>query len=146
MTTYFDDASNELREVLADVRAGSVVAWGAFGKVEQRVVFDCTVAAMQPTFPADLRELTHRIVLKYGITMLPVNAPPADFETDDEHYRRLSDMLWDLHSLYHELAGRGIDGFNDSPMMPMRAMYSRGDEEREQLVVRAAAAAAAKEP
>ena len=132
MTSYFDTAHEEVR--LGRTRPDYGVMISRFEEVESRVVFDCTVAAMMPGFPADLREAIHRTVLEHGICTLPVNAPPADFETEDDYKRRLDALLWDLHTIFHEVAHRGLDGFTDQPPTPMRRLYALGEEEREKLV------------
>ena len=131
MTTYFDNAHTLLRD--ARVLGGEEMI-ETFDAVEKRVVFDCTVAAMLPGFPADLKKPLHELVLKHGVQMLPVNAPPADFETEDDHYRRLNDLVWHLHSVFHTVAERALENFNDNPLQPLRCLYAKGEEEREGIV------------
>ena len=138
MTAYFDQAHEDLRGARG-MGYGAMVE--RFDAVETRVVHDCTVAAMFPEFPPDLREAIHRVVLRYGIQTLPVNAPPADFDTPDEHKRRLDCLVGDLHSVFHELGGRlrpdpDWEGqyFTDNPLRFVLRMYARGEEEREQMV------------
>jgi len=131
MTSYFDDAQTSLHNVHVGDHVRYIEGYEA---VEYRVVFDCTVCAMLPGFPEDLRKEIHKTVLKYGISMLPVNAPPADFETEHQHYRRLCDLVSYLHTIFHEVAHRNGPGA-DSPTLGIRSIYSQGDEEREQMVI-----------
>lgn len=131
MTSYFDKAHTDLR---AARRLDTWEMLQAFDAIESLVVYDCTLAALTPGFPEDLRKNVHAVVLKYGVTTLPCNAPPADFETSDDHLRRLGDLVWHLHSVFHDVAHRGLDGFSDSPTFPLRRIYALGEEEREKMV------------
>ncbi len=156
MTTYFDTMSRELDLVrirhaptllrwryLEDINqrageAGSFDYLQAYGTIERRVVSDCTFAAMQPEFPADLREQVHRVVLRHGIETMPDNAPPADFETEAEHHHRLQNLVNDMHSIWHDVAHRGIcveGGYlGDSPRHAHSGFLTRGETERERMV------------
>ncbi len=131
MTHYFDKTGEDLSDAL---RLQGRERVEAFERIEGKLVFDCTIAAMMPGFPADLRLNVHETVNRWAVSMLPVNAPPADFETEQEHYRRLVELSEDLHSVFHEVARRCLDGFSDQPDMPMRRIYALGEEEREKLV------------
>ncbi len=140
MSSYFDSAHTELREAYEKWRDKPWELSQAFDAVEERVVFDCTVCAMMfPEALADLREAIHAVVLKYAIKMLPMTADPADFEFESEHKRRLDDLVGDLHTVFHEVAHRDVNEFNDNPKMPLFALYSRGDEERHRMVEKAQA-------
>lgn len=130
MTAYFDTLTSKIQDVPWD----SPTAWDDYGSLEQDLVFDCTVAAMFPAFPEDLRLCVHRAILKGAVQHLPRNAPPADFEHNHEYGARLRTMTSDLHDVFHELARRGIPGFGDSPKAPLRHLYDDGDEIREQFV------------
>ena len=72
--------------------------------------------------------------------MLPENAPPADFETDDQHCRRLLDLVSDLHSIWHAVAhsatpsGDGVTYLGDSPRHAYNGVLRRGEIERENIV------------
>ncbi len=131
MTSYFDDAREELRTARRLSDYGVMIE--AFDRIERQVVTDCTLAAMSSGFPTPLRLRIHHVVLKYGIQTLPRTAPPADFETEDEHRKRLDDLVEGLHSIFHDVGNLGLDGFNDQPPTPMRRLYALGDLEREQL-------------
>lgn len=136
MTAYFDTASRELSDAYAVCRDKYEGEYNtetivAFERIEERIVFDCTVAAMLPGFPEQLRPHLHLAILKHAITMLPVTAPPADFETMEEHHRRLQDLQSDLHDVFHSV---GHLGGSDSPLTGIRKLYAQGEEEREQMV------------
>lgn len=76
----------------------------ALAEIEGELVRDVTVRVMFPDFPEDLREAIHRTVLRYGVTMIPDLAYPADFETFQEHQARLHTLSGDLHTIFHEVA------------------------------------------
>lgn len=128
MTAYFDTAHKELWDSLKDDNPV-----GGFDRIEHQVVFDCTVAAMLPDFPEDLKIRVHKAVLKHGVNMLPVNAPQADFETNDQHATRLSQLFEELHTIFHDVARRALPRFSDNPKMPVYTLYACGEEEREEI-------------
>jgi hypothetical protein len=91
VTTYFDKAHNELS------LAANLNDWPrlkVLNPVEEKAVFDCTIAAMQSGFPEALRLKVHQVVLRHGVNMLPLNATPADFETIEQHERKIHDLIW----------------------------------------------------
>ena len=131
MTDYFDSAVREVRQGIAQaemlnpskmaqephevVRAAAVV--------EGRVVRDVLLCTGDREFPNDLREkvlstLTLKALVDYGGHLrVGVNR-----NEDAEDYLvtcRESELLGDLHSLFHELARRKVQtrfgGWSDSP-------------------------------
>lgn len=104
----------------------------ALAEIEGELVRDVTVRVMFPDFPEDLREAIHRTVLRYGVTMIPDLAYPADFETFQEHQARLHTLSGDLHTIFHDAAHRG---FSDQPQMGVWKLYAEGEAQREQMVL-----------
>jgi hypothetical protein len=142
MTAYFDSRHEEINKLAAnDINTAGVQ--GAYDlmrrlvELESAIVWDVTIAAEMPGFPEDLRDQVHRVVLKYGTETLPVNMPPgtgAQYDEFPDHCRGLNSMVWDLHTIFHEVAKLQLGGFSDDPRCPLRIIYSRGDERREQMV------------
>ena len=130
MTSYFDDASTQAFDIS---RGEEHKMADGFRFLEQRVVFDCTVAAMLPGFPEDLRKAIHETVLRFSTDMLPVTALPADFETEAQHYRRVCALISGFHDVFHEFARWAGPGA-DSPTLGVRCIYTLGEEEREKMV------------
>lgn len=94
-------------------------------KVEETLVFDCTVAAEWPGFPEALRDQVHAVVVTRAISCLPINAKVRPFiDTLEQQVERLHALCWD---------------FSDDPRFPLRALFTLGEERREELVARAEA-------
>lgn len=127
MSSYFDKTDQEITEC-QDSREGH----DRIRQIEDTLVRDVTVCAMFPDFPADLRNLIHLTVLQYAVHNLPETAYPADFETFDEHKQRMHRLSCDLHTLFHDAAHRGL---TDSPLTPLRQLYSEGECQREELIL-----------
>jgi hypothetical protein len=149
MTTYFDLAAAQLTKIETLARG----ALNDFELVEQldawerELVRDVTICAAIPGMPARHAAVIHYVVLAYGVSTLPVNAPPADFDTFREHVERLRRLVGQLHSVFHDLANEldalrvgpigpwGI-AFSDSPLSPLRTLEAQGEAAREKLVTR----------
>ena len=127
MSSYFDATSRAIAET-----PSSGLAADHLRDLEAKLVFDVTVCAQFDTFPLDLRQAIHKVVLAHGVSTLPSTAYPADFETLDEHKQRLIRLSEDLHTVFHEAARRG---HTDHPLTPLRRLYAQGEEEREAKVL-----------
>lgn len=131
MSSYFDDTDRRIREAkFPDQVEWDGLLCSAFEAIERKLVFDVTVAAALPGFPADLADAVHRVVLRHGVTTLPDVAEPADFETDEEHRRRLFYLSGDLHSIFHEVGTRCWPMLSDNPLMGIHRVFDAGEERR----------------
>ena len=130
MTAYFDDAHTRLQGLLeADLRGGPTT-YSAIEEWEQKLVFDVTVCAEWPGCPEDIRDCIHETVLRHGLNTQPICAEVEQPNTEAAFADRLHKLVWDLHSVFHDLARRGVPGFSDSPTTPLRAIYAQGDARR----------------
>lgn len=142
MTSYFDDWDAQL---IALERAHPTIwtAGEAIHKLEAKLVYDVTVATECDRFPADLRNRVNAVVRMRAVYCRTVNDmtnPRVDEPAD--HYRELARMSHDLHTIFHRLAERRLDGFSDSPLSPLRVLFSRSEERRERLAAQEQAHAA----
>lgn len=137
MTSYFDSRHEELRKVEESIRTTPEAMRehaAAIETIDSGVVWDVTLAAEMPGFPEDLRLQVHNIVLKYTAACQPINSKNRpDYESIEDHTRSIHEMIWDLHTVFHGVAERKLQGFSDDPRAPLRVIYARGEEERERL-------------
>jgi hypothetical protein len=137
MTNYFDSRHEELRRVEEAIKARPEAVSEhatAIEAIDAVVVWDVTIAAELPGFPDDLRLQVHNVVLKYTAACQPVNSKNLpDYESIEDHARAIHKMIWDLHTVFHEVAERKLQGFSDDPRAPLCALYTRGEKERERL-------------
>jgi len=104
-------------------------------KVEETLVFDCTVAAEWPGFPEVLRDQVHAAIVARAISCLPINAKVRPFiDTLEQQVDRLHALCWDLHTIFHDVSQH--PGFSDDPRSPLRALFTLGEERREELVAK----------
>ncbi len=135
MTQYFDHKI----ALLSKIKLLLDPSFDALDSVDTSVVFDVSVCSEMPEFPKDLRERIHKTVLKYSAACQPVNTPGPCYETFEDHARGIISMVDELHTVFHDLAERGVNdptlrGFSDDPTLPLRILYSRAEEKRELLV------------
>lgn len=140
MTAYFDQTHDAIREAAAAFREEG--KFEPVEVVERTLVFDCLVCSEMPDFPPEFRDQIHDVVLRYGITTLPLGAPPRDFETFDDHEKMLHDLCWHLHSVFHAVvrwyvaleSPDGLVPFSADPRTPIRGLYARGEEAMKQKI------------
>jgi hypothetical protein len=135
MTAYFDQRHEEVNALKAIDPEAHPEVYRKLVELEAAIVWDVTLAAEMPGFPENLRDQVHRLVLKYGTETQPVNAvaAPSYFDFDD-HCDAINHLVWDLHTVFHEVAKLHLDGFGDDPRTPLRIIYARGEERRENMV------------
>ncbi len=141
MTYYFDNKQEELRKVREAYEA--TADYGALAKgldgVDEEVVRDVTLAAESPNFPKDIQYEINLTVLKYSAVSQPhtgVSPTFLDYDDAEAHIRGISDLIHNLHTLFHSLAQMELAGFTDDPRMPMRTLFDQGAETRERIVER----------
>lgn len=138
MTAYFDAMGERFAQIERTFDWHSQASWDALEAWELELVRDVTLAAESPGMPADIREAIHDCVLRYGVRSLPVNHRGNDWPDGNEQWHLLSslgNLSSSLHDIFHELCRKHLDGFSDDPRMPMRVLFSKGEEFREQRVV-----------
>lgn len=128
MTYYFDDKHEKLTKI-ADLGDHKGVR-----DIDAEVVRDVSLACGFDGFPEDLEKRIHLIVLKYSVECQPVNSVGPDYETFDAHVKGIHAMIWDLHTVFHDLAMRRIESFGDDPRTPLHTLYAKVEERREALV------------
>jgi hypothetical protein len=107
VTAFFDDMSVKI--------SAASVSWDTMKALEEALVFPCLRASTVPGFNPLVASAIDAAILQFGVTTLPPNAPPADFETDDEHRQRLLELEAALHGAFH--AAGGVEGGSDSPLL-----------------------------
>jgi hypothetical protein len=131
VTAYFDQMAQRLLDMAKEPPDKQHIALEA---IDRDLVWDVTLATEFDGFPTELRQRVHTTVLRYSSAMQPVNGKDPCYETQGEHIRGLGNMIGDLHTIFHDLWHLHLDGFSDDPRSPLRVLYARGEEKREQMV------------
>lgn len=129
MTEYFDDVGRTISALdLTDHRIHDMLR-----DIEWKLVSDVSICTQMPDFPEDLRDAIDHLILTSGIYTTPpvCGFPQGDAEDLHDHRRKLRDLGGDLHTIFHEVARRGLDRFSDSPLMPVRCLFADAEERRE---------------
>lgn len=129
MSSYFDDIDEQIRNTRGNPEASDLLR-----QIEEKLVFDVTVATELPGFPADLAVAVHEVVLRHGVYSLPAEAEPRDFETEDDHRRFLFNLSGDLHSIFHAVGHRCFPELSDNPLTGLRKIFDRADLKRSAMV------------
>ena len=120
MTAYFDAIDKEIAEI-ADQAMHPDTRKKCWADIEEKLVWDATLAAESPGFPQDLRDKLHRLVLEHAVVARPVNdevnhALRAAFDTFDDAF---------------DTRSTGPREFNDSTITrAQEEAYRRSDLER----------------
>jgi hypothetical protein len=112
MTAYFDEKTAALRDI-AD-RLCRLDEWSdpwqavrvELDALDRAIVWDVSVCAEMPGFPPELREPIAHAVLAHSVGGQPVNSQGLDVEETREHVKHVASLIWDLHTIFHEV-GRG---------------------------------------
>ncbi len=138
MTAYFDEAHARLNKIKGTLLCDppELEARYEIERIENDVVYDCTIASEMDDFPEDLRTEVNRVVLQHGVYTLPETAEQPDFDTAEGHFDRIHKLIYDLHSVFHRVAMRDPQGLylSDDPRRPMRRLYAKSEERREIMI------------
>lgn len=144
MTSYFDDKQEQAGRLLdyamkldlsPEVHPASDEKWHNDLKIlEEQVVFDCSVCVEFPGCPEEIRDRVAKCIYQYAVYCQPVNRAPRfqpNPDTATEHAKSIANLVWDLHTIFHDLSAKG---FSDNPESPLRRLAAAGEERREALV------------
>lgn len=128
MTEYFDAVARSLYEA----RAGELT-FEVLLQVESKLVRDVSICGQLPGFPQDLRAAIDFLIMSKGVMSRPRvrGFPEGDAEDCEDQLSQLLVLSSDLHSIFHEVAQRGLRGFSDSPLLPLSSMEAEAEERRE---------------
>lgn len=140
MSSYFDKWDSEQRRIKSLPQG--LVRQDAHREHELKLVWDITLCVESPGCPEDIRDAAYRIMLRYGVHSLPSTygfaADNPDVESEDDEYRSVGNMSTELHTTFHALAERGLEGFSDNPILPLRNLFGEGEARRLDMALAAA--------
>lgn len=139
MTAYFDAKRREIDDLDTALRAltADSPGWDAFftarDAFDRAIVWDVTIAAESPGFPADMRDAIHTTVIAYSVACTTRGADVPDYADESAHNYGLRMMAERLHDIFHALGRLRLEGYSDDPRSWLREVHGRGEERREQL-------------
>ncbi len=132
MSVYFDEFAQKIARVNG---LPSAVRHDMLRILEEELVFDVTVAAEWPGFPADLRDEAYQVILDHGVeTQPPGHCGVLDLRNVNDYLSELCTMAGDLHTVFHSVAERQLSDFTDNPRMPLLLRAADGQERRARMV------------
>lgn len=159
MTSYFDerqerasllilhgrrldslDDCEDMQDMSPGLFARSSAARESFERdvklLDASTVYDCAVCVEMPNCPDSIREAVAACIYKHSMEGQPSSRASKhwpDYQTRAQHAQGIANMIWDLHTIFHELALLKLEGFSDSPTMPLRILASRNEERRDKM-------------
>lgn len=125
MSYYFDEFDQRVNALTpGGDEADALVA------LETELVRDVSVCTEVPGFPADLKMRVHQVIFQWSTNTREVELPDVDVEDWHDMVRRLGSMSRDLHTVFHDVARRGVFGFTDNPRQPLSVMENKASEYR----------------
>lgn len=144
MTAYFDRMSRRANDLLKpDVNDFFTAAEA----LEREIVHDVSLASMMEGCPQDIVEAIDKVILQHADMAQPYRQigsgdavqfkqrqyPGRELESNEDVVRRLTCLSEDLHTVFHDLAGRGLSNFSDNPLKAVRHLTALAEERRERL-------------
>jgi hypothetical protein len=123
MSSYFDAKQSEAERLVERAEREDCGVHDAsldadLKALEESVVFDCSTCVEFPGCPDDVRARVAACVYKLAVYCQPVNRASEhqpNFDTAGEHARSISNLVWELHTVFHDLAQHQVEGFSDNP-------------------------------
>ncbi len=116
MTSYFDEASSAVRRLPKDASDETYLSLVA--EIEKPIVQDVLLNTGDREFPDDLREKINNVIAVKGVYS-PAGLAPTPAAREYVLMMRYSELVSDLHSAFHALAGRRLQtrfgSWSDSP-------------------------------
>jgi hypothetical protein len=127
MSSYFDDKSKRVSEAAESFRGDDQSYLRAVADIESELIHDVTLASGDREFPADLREKAMGLIARCHVGVF-ASLPPLQQARTRCIVMRYSELVEEMHSLFHELASRRIvtrfGHLSDHP----RDIWQRRDE------------------
>lgn len=120
MTAFFDRCTarrDDLERALDGADPARTAA--ELDAIEREMVEAASAAAMLPGFPADLARSVHLSVLRDGVATREPSLPAFPPAGTAERCRRLADLTWNLHTVFHAVALSG-PAMTDDPTVWLR--------------------------
>lgn len=119
MTAYFDRMHETLGRLRAEARSedGAKVhaaAEQARAAVD-RMLLEVQLCTCLPGFPESVRDAVQLTIARRSpepLSLIDLDDPHDDMRDTFERWDRLT---WDLHTVFHDLAGMGLERFCDKP-------------------------------
>lgn len=96
-------------------------------KIEEKLLFDVQLCASLPGFPEDLKDQILLHIARLASDPLGNGRGAADDVDEAAMFRRLHDLCYGLHTLFHYLGQRELPKFSDKPDSILRCHADLGD-------------------
>ena len=140
MASYFDKAHADLRQCEEDLRDafatdnGMAIAAAVkrMEDIEAKVLFDVQLCASLPHFPADLADGVQIVIA--ACSLEPLYNVCRDLPDESEQFRYLNRLVSELHTVFHQVGYRNIEGLSDKPDSILRCQAESRYERRVELM------------
>lgn len=148
MTYYFDSAHEKVRNIEKRVRRILDLEnrdepipiedlnwiWNEeLESIETKLLFEVQLVATLSNFPAELSDKIQVAIAKYGSEPL-AGVLRCSNESEDQMFQRIHNLIWNLHSVFHELGQLCLPEFSDKPDSILRARAATLEDRRLELM------------
>lgn len=132
MTAYFDRVHETLAELQAEARDETKVhaAFEQARVVVDKMLFEVQLCTCLPGFASDVADEIQLTIARRSpepLTLIEFDDPHDDLRDTFERWNRLT---WDLHTVFHALAGASLDRFSDKPDSILNSHVNALEERR----------------
>lgn len=130
MTAYFDSRHERLRELETQwTLTNQHQHLDQALELEKDLLRDCLLVSELPGFPTNLHEPLYLTLGRHATEPLNVYWY-ADDEDEAATFKRLHDLVWNLHTIWHSVGQSRVEGFCDKPDMTLMWWSERGYDRR----------------
>lgn len=107
MSSYFDDKTIRVSEAGDAFRGDDSSYLRAVADIESELIHDVTLAVGDREFPSDLREKAMALIARWHVGTF-ATLPPLPEARTRCIVMRMSELVEEMHTLFHEVASRRI--------------------------------------
>jgi hypothetical protein len=136
MTSYFDSAHERARKLVESAPQLSEGNYSyevirALEEMEAKVILDCKLVAALPIMPETHRDAILLVIARYAEQPIEYIDRSHNDNSDSDRLRRYNDLVWHLHTVFHEVGRLGKIGdwwWSDNPSSNIRGWAERHDD------------------
>ncbi len=135
MTSYFDSAHERARKLVEGAESSEgnydYEVLRALEEMEGKVILDCKLVAALPMMPAVMRHAILLVIARYAESPIEYADRSHNDNRDADRLRRYNDLVWHLHTVFHEAGRLGKVGdwwWSDNPASNIRGWAERLDD------------------
>jgi hypothetical protein len=135
MTSYFDSAHERARKLAERAKISEdsydYEVLKELDEMEARAIHDCKLVAALPMMPEEMRDTILLTIARFSSSPIEYVDRSHNDNSDDDRFRRYHDLVWNLHTVFHDVGRLGKQGewwWSDNPASNIRGWAERHDD------------------